>query len=350
MNSDRHVSHEERHYAERGGKRERMRKATHSRLPSRERSPLAFVTAKEASIDAFLSVSAGSPYQQQLQDYAESLMQECTTLEWCVLALQAGAPVARAALWALPGQLVPTDVVLIDTDWSERELSIGHALLARVHELAAELGADSLSHSVDSPPGAPQYQDNEEARVRLLERAGYELLRDGLRWTYSSLVPQGVRPAHSLDFHPLRDVGEDAFVDAIAATYEGTRDSWITRNIEERGRLGAAHADFLDYQGMEHLPEWWELAYADDGALAGVVMAARNPSSAVIAYVGVVPEQRGRGLARVLVERGTERLLDSGATEIRGDCDRDNIGMVKAFERAGYQQFARRRTYHHPLA
>jgi ribosomal protein S18 acetylase RimI-like enzyme len=316
-----------------------------------ERSPLAFATAKEASLDAFLSVSAGSPYQQQLQDYAVSLMrQKCTALEWCMLALQAGAPVARAALWALPGKLVPTDVVLIDTDWSEPELSIGHALLARVHELAAELRADSLSHSVDSPPAAPQYQDNEEARVRLLEGAGYELLRDGLRWTYSGWAPKGAMPAHSLVFRPLPDVGEDEFVNAIAATYEGTRDSWITRSIDQRGRLGAAQADFLDYQGMEHLREWWELAYAGDGALAGVVMAARNPSSAVIAYVGVVPEQRGRGLARLLVERGTERLLDSGATEIRGDCDRDNIGMVKAFERAGYQQFARRRTYHHPLA
>ena len=96
---------------------------------------------------------------------------------------------------------------------------------------------------------------------------------------------------------------------------------------------------------MEHLPEWWELAYTEDGALAGVIMAAKNPSSAVIAYVGVVPEQRGRGLAQELVRRGTERLLGSGATEIRGDCDRDNVGMVKAFERAGYDQFAGRRTY-----
>ena len=301
-------------------------------------------------MNAFLSVSAGSPYHQQLQDYAESLLrQECTTPAWCLLGLEAGAPIARAALWALPGQPVPTDIVLIDTDWSEEDLSTGHALLARVHELAAELGADGLSHSVDSPPAAPQYQDNEEARTRLLESAGYELLRDGLRWTYSGLSSQGARPRHSLEFRPLPDVGEDAFVNAIAATYEGTRDSWITRSIEERGRLGAARADFLDYQGMAHQPEWWELAYSEDDVLAGVIIAAKNPSTAVIAYVGVVPEQRGRGLARVLVERGTERLLEDGAAEIRGDCDQENVGMVKAFERAGYQHFARRRTYHKAL-
>jgi ribosomal protein S18 acetylase RimI-like enzyme len=78
-------------------------------------------------------------------------------------------------------------------------------------------------------------------------------------------------------------------------------------------------------------------------------MAARNPNSAVIAYVGVVPEQRGRGFAQQLVRRGTERLLSAGATEIGGDCDRDNVGMVKGFERAGYEQTARRRSYHRPV-
>jgi len=51
-------------------------------------------------------------------------------------------------------------------------------------------------------------------------------------------------------------------------------------------------------------PIGWDLAHTTDGALDGVIMAARNPSSAVIAYVGVVPELRGRGLAARLVRRG----------------------------------------------
>jgi RimJ/RimL family protein N-acetyltransferase len=79
-------------------------------------------------------------------------------------------------------------------------------------------------------------------------------------------------------------------------------------------------------------------------------LSASRVSSAVIAYVAVVPSHRGRGLARHLVHRGTEQLLESGAMKIRGDCDRDNVAMVKAFERAGYEQFARRRTYHRSLA
>lgn len=297
-------------------------------------------------MDAFLSVSERSQYQVQLREYAESLLQgRFTKPDWCLLGLEAEEPVARAALWALPGQAVPTDTVLIDADWGDQDLSAGQALLTQVHELAGGLGAHALTHHVDSPPGAPQYQENEDARIRLLEESGYELLRDGLRWRYSVASAQEASPARALVFRALPEVGDDAFVEALASTYQGTRDSWITRSIEEHGTLGAARADFLDYQGMEHLPEWWELAYTDDGALAGVIMAARNPSSAVIAFVGVVPEQRGRGLAQRLVRRGTEQLLESGADEIRGDCDLDNVGMVKAFERAGYEQFARRRSY-----
>jgi ribosomal protein S18 acetylase RimI-like enzyme len=151
------------------------------------------------------------------------------------------------------------------------------------------------------------------------------------------------RPATSLKAGYVE--GEHAFVEAIASTYEETRDAWLTRQIQERGLLGAARSDFLDYQEMEYLPEWWELAYAEDDALVGVIMSARNPGSAVVAYVGVVPDQRGRGFAAQLVRRGTEQLVVAGADEIRGDCDLDNVAMVKAFQRAGYEQTARRRSF-----
>lgn len=297
-------------------------------------------------MEEFLSVSAASPFQEELQEYAESLVrQQYTKPEWCVLGLETGAPAARGALWGFPGEAVPRDLVLIETDWSDEDLSAGQALLAKLHELAAALGAKELTHSVDSPPAAPQYQEHADARVRLLEQAGYGLLRDGLRWRYAGSAAAEAKQESALEFRTVSDVGEETFVEAIAATYEGIRDSWISGRIDESGALGAAWADFRDEQEMDYLPEWWELAYTADGNLAGVIMAARNPTAAVISYVGIVPESRGRGLAPQLVRRGTRRLLGSGAEEIRGDCDRDNIGMIKAFERAGFEEFARRRTY-----
>ena len=307
---------------------------------------LTFATAEEASLEAFLSVSAGSPYHAELRVYAESLLQrQCTRPSWCVLALDSGVPVARAALWALPNERVPSDIVLIDADWNDQDLTDVSALLTHLHELAAALGAKELRHHVDDPPGPPQYQENESARIRLMTDAGYDLLRDGLRWLYTTSPAHEPVTETSLAFRGLSEVGEDAFVETIASTYEGTGDAWLTRQVQERGLLGAARSDFLDYQEMEYLPEWWELAYAEDDSLVGVIMSARIPGSAVVAYVGVVPDQRGRGFAAQLVRRGTAQLVVSGADEIRGDCDLDNVAMVKAFQRAGYEQFARRRSF-----
>ena len=262
-----------------------------------------------------------------------------------MLGLNDGAPVARAALWAMPGEAVPSDVVLIDADWEEPGLEGAHELLGRTHDLAATLGATELEHHVDSPPGPPQYQEHDSDRARLLTGSGYELQRDGLRWLFTASAAVALPPESSLVFRGLAEVGEDAFIEAFAATYEGTLDSILARHIEQRGLLGAGRADFTYYQQMEYLPEWWELAYTEDGSLAGVVMGARTPSSAVIGYVGVVPAQRGRGFAAQLVQRGTAQLVAAGAAEIRGDCDRDNVAMIRAFRRAGYQETARRRSF-----
>jgi RimJ/RimL family protein N-acetyltransferase len=284
-------------------------------------------------------LSAVSTHESQRAAYLQTLLeQRCTRPEWFV-----ADDDSRAVLWTLPGGEMPSHVVLIETDWGDPELRGGRALMARVHELAARLGARELGHTIDSPPVAPQYQEHPAQRVALLEATGYELVRDGLRWL---LADPPASAEGALTFRTLPEVGEDAFVEAIASTFEGTPDSELTLDVEQHGAREAARRYLEDHKALEHRPEWFELGYAGD-ELAGVIMGARNPTSAVIAYVGVVPTQRGRGFAPALVRRGTARLASAGATEIRGDCDRDNVAMARAFERAGYVQFARRRSFRH---
>jgi hypothetical protein len=126
---------------------------------------LAFATPVGTSIEAFLDVSATSRYQVELGDYAHSLVQQGNTRPgWCLIGLEHNVPVARAALWRHAGESVPTDIVMIEAHWSEEGLATGRALLDGLHELASGLGADELSHSVDSPPSSPQYQEDEKAR------------------------------------------------------------------------------------------------------------------------------------------------------------------------------------------
>jgi ribosomal protein S18 acetylase RimI-like enzyme len=302
-------------------------------------------------METFLSVGAGSSHDAAIQEYVEQLIaRECTRPEWCVAGMNGESAVGRAAFWATPGGPVPTDLVVIETDWSDAELTSGRALLEAMHERARGLGAGQLTHHVDEPAGPPQYQENPDARVHLLEAAGYELVRDGLRWIYSSSSPAAPVVAGPLVYRALPEVGDDAFLEAFTATHEGTRDAWLRREIEELGLQAATRAEYDAYREMDYAPEWWELAYARDGELAGAIMGARNPTSAVIGHVGVLPAQRGRGFAAELVRRGTEVLLRSGADEIRADCDSDNVPMVKAFQRAGYEQIARRRSFQLELA
>jgi GNAT superfamily N-acetyltransferase len=311
---------------------------------------LDLVTAEESSLDTFLGVTAESRHHNAVREYVAGLLEQGRTrLDWCLVALGPERPLAHAALWAPAGHAVPTDVVVIETDWTDPELEAGRELLAELHDRARDLGADALEHMLDSPPVAPQYQEHEDARVRLLESSGYQLVRDGLRWQRSPSAPTAIAPDPRLEFRSLTDVGEPAFVAAIAATFEGTADSALGLEIDELGREGAAQKYFDDMQTMTYRPEWWELAFADDGEPAGVIMAAASSNLAVIGYVGVVPAHRGRGFAAPLVERGTTHVSSTGADRIIGDCDRGNPGMVRAFARAGYEQFARRRAFRRTL-
>jgi hypothetical protein len=179
---------------------------------------LAFATPTRTSMEAFLSVSAASRYQVELEDCARSLLRQGHTQPgWCLIGLRANVPVARAALWAPAGESVPTNVVLIEVDWSEEHLATGRALLDGVHELASELGAESLCHSVDDPPASPQYQENGKARNRLMTSSGYELLGEGQRWRYAGPSHEEELPGGPLGSLPLREVREDT---AMAKAFE----------------------------------------------------------------------------------------------------------------------------------
>ena len=80
------------------------------------------------------------------------------------------------------------------------------------------------------------------------------------------------------------------------------------------------------------------------------MMPARNPTSAVINFIGVVLEHRGRGYVDDVLAEGTDALHAAGAKFVRADTDTRNLPMAAAFGRAGYAEFAKRREYGVKLA
>jgi RimJ/RimL family protein N-acetyltransferase len=96
-------------------------------------------------------------------------------------------------------------------------------------------------------------------------------------------------------------------------------------------------AEDLDYlRWMPSPREWWRLAYTPAGELVGVSAPTRHYTSAVVGYIGVVPEQRGHGYSFDLLVEATHLLIAEGAEQIVAGTDCTNLPMAATFARVGY--------------
>ena len=242
----------------------------------------------------------------------------------------------------------PFALVLLDLAWDSEYMGVGTRLLEDVLDKARALGAEEIEHVVDDPPMRPQFQVHPERRIELLEGVGFTFRRETRRFERAGGQPPAV--PRRLSFRMLEEVGEDAFVEAMRIVSEGTFDREIRGERERLGAQGAARAFFEDARRVEHDPAWWQLAYAPDGELIGLVMPAEPPGFLTLFYVGVVPEMRGQGYVDDLLASGTATLLEARRREgndkpLRADTDVANKPMAAAFERAGWARFAGRREY-----
>ncbi|MBG6095706.1 GNAT family N-acetyltransferase [Nocardioides luteus] len=277
--------------------------------------------------------------------YLTSLLDNgCTRPEWCLVAEAEGRLTGNVVLWTIPGRTVPEDIVLLEPG----DLETGAALLAEAAELARSLGAGSQGHVLDSPAQAPQYQRDPALREKVLTDAGFTVMRDGCRfgWTAGDPTPAQDERLH---WRSMAELGTDPFVDLLTETFTDTKDSSFLAEIAEHGPRGAAAGAISEMMELKHEPGWFEIGYDGEDVPVALSMPAFAPNSAVIGLVAVAPVARGQGYATGVVARGTCALTAAGATEIRGDCDADNIAMVKAFERAGFKNFANRKMFDRPL-
>lgn len=299
-------------------------------------------------LQAFISTATAPERVDAVQKYVHDLLTRgAMRAAWCYLAERDGRAVGRVAFWALPKQGKPNSLVLLDLDWrDEHAHAVGAALLQEMIRVARSLGVHELDCVLDSPAQWPQWQTHHEERAALLVQQGFTQLRETSRFELqageampSSLAERG------LVFRSLIEVGEDAFKKVMTRVSEGSLDQRIRANQERLGPEGETDETFEVIRATEVDPAWCELGHTPEGEIVGLIMPTRVPSSAVIGYVGVVPEMRGRGYGEALLARGTATLLQAGATAIRADTDIHNTPMANAFRRAGYRQFATRREY-----
>ena len=307
-------------------------------------------TVRADELDLFVEAGGAPEHRREVKSYVEDMFAAGSMRpEWCFVLEDGDRAVGRMALWTLPKSEEPLDAVLLDVPWNGEYRSLGELLLVDVLGEARALGAEEIGHVLDSPPMWPQFQQHPKERAELLGLTGFALKRETVRFEWRG----GAASAASgrLEFRALEDVGEETFVDAVARVTEGTLDRDMSEEREKQGPREAAREFFGEEQAMEYEAGWWELAYDKPGRdLVGLIMPARNPTSPVIDFIGVVPERRGEGYVDDLLARGAATLLEAGAEQIRADTDTANVPMAAAFRRAGYAEFAKRCEYEANLA
>ena len=134
------------------------------------------------------------------------------------------------------------------------------------------------------------------------------------------------------------------FVEVVARCAAADEDTGVSRGGGGGDVTATARAFVESARAMRGGTAQWRLASAG-GEVVGVILPTANDGGPVLQYLGVVPEQRGRGLVDDLLGETARLQAAAGAERVRADSDEDDTAMHAAFARAGWRAFGRRTTY-----
>ncbi|MFG2876045.1 GNAT family N-acetyltransferase [Streptomyces sp. NPDC048337] len=164
----------------------------------------------------------------------------------------------------------------------------------------------------------------ETGLTREIERLRYE-------WTPAAGIPE---PAGRLVF---REGTDEEFLDAFVRLSHGSLDLTTIGELRTMDAEQLARDDFEFYNDCPGERSWWRLAHLPDGTLAGMAIPSATPYHRNVGYLGVVPEQRGKGLIDEILGEITRFQASEGAERITATTDTVNVPMAAAFDRAGYE-------------
>jgi ribosomal protein S18 acetylase RimI-like enzyme len=123
----------------------------------------------------------------------------------------------------------------------------------------------------------------------------------------------------------------------IERSYEGTLDCPALARLRGGDDSLEAHRATGQF-----VPNAWRL-YRSDGADVGVLLLAEHRDSDLceVAYLGVVPEARGRGIGRAILHDGLTMARDSGHAAIEIAADAGNAPALSLYRGLGFSEVRR---------
>ncbi len=212
------------------------------------------------------------------------------------------------------------------------EDSLVHEALARLRRGGAKL-VEALLLVSERPLGEPLLRNGFDLITRLV------YLRRPL--APSDAEPDGTPPGPSLTYLAYSDATREVFHETLLRSYEGTQDCPELNGVREVAEVIAGHKA----QGVFDPTRWW-LALAG-GSPAGVLILTEvaDWASWDVAYVGVVPEARGRGVGASLMRRALAAAAASQALQLTLAVDARNETAQHLYARLGFEPFDERDVY-----
>lgn len=281
------------------------------------------------------------PYNHVL---AEDLAKGLCAPGWLWVALRDGRPVARVGWWSRDGSR-PEVLETLDLDDDTPDRIDTAAQLLRT-AMAAVLPANTPRPHYVLEPVPVRWRDDPvsgrriEERLEVVRRTGGRLFVERLRYAWESGTPLP-QSSGRLSFRQVRD--DDDALTMLARILSGTLDAYSRAGIARSTIEEYAREQYRDDLLSPHSPRaWWRIGVGPDGEDVGMVVPTRHPYGSVLSYVGVADGHRGQGYVDDLLHEGTRLLAEEGAERVTADTDVTNTPMAKAFERAGYTNFAGR--------
>lgn len=282
-------------------------------------------------IDGFVSLGLGDVDQKELKELLLNWWEEgINKPEWCFVGEEDGKFIARVFYAVFPDN--PKDLMVFGfyVDNIEADMEVGVRLISESLDRMKGYKFNTAEYHIYSNP------DNHFNECRdIMLKSGFKITQEkkSFRWTGEPLPKESGR----LEYKSLRDVGKDAFIDAIKEVTRQTLDEDDKLVVEEVGEERAAEKLFNVLKGIDYNEDWWKLAYID-GELAGLIIPQKfSAKDGAINYIGVVPQKRGQGFVDDLLINGTMTLKEYGNDDVMGDIDINNFPMEQALIRVGYK-------------
>lgn len=144
----------------------------------------------------------------------------------------------------------------------------------------------------------------------------------------------------AVTFKTFAECDSGAFQHVLTQSFEGTLD------CPELNELRTADETSAGYRACApDLSRWWLIREGEQPAGVLILADSALPDVWDLAYVGVLPQVRGRGIGQAAIEFALAHAAEAGKEGVSLMVDERNRPALKLYDRSGFQQMATRDVY-----